>query len=169
MTEDTNNDDALIKIKKENYISTRTSSGGKSLRIDDAVAQGLAGLDLTALYQIAGKYLAFPIKVSKATVEDVEALEAAYGNLNVGMQRMNIGNRIRARVTKIDAENVKAAEADVKAEKPVKERKSGEDKLTTILAPFIKARDKREAEEAKAKEKAAKEAAKTAAKAEKAA
>lgn len=173
MTEDTKTEtEALIKIKRENYVTTRTSSGGKSLHNNDTVAQGLAGLNVDELYGIAGKFLAFPMKVSKVAIEDLDGLQSAYGNLNVGMQRMNLGNRIRARVTKIDVENVKAAEADVKAEKPVKERKSGADKLAGILAPFIRARDKREADAEKAAVKAAAEkaaAAKTAEKAEKAA
>ena len=163
MTEDTKTEsEQLIKIKRENYVTARTSSGGKSLHNDDTVARGLAGLNIDELYAIAGKFLAFPLKVSKATIEGVDELETAYGNLNVGMQRMNLGNRIRARVTKIDTENVKSAAADVKDEKPVKERKSGAERLAKILAPFIKARDKRDADEKKAKEAAAKEAAKAA-------
>jgi len=174
--ENTTESEALIKIKRENYVSTRTSSGGKSLHNNDDVAQGLAGLNVNELYVIAGKFLAFPLKVSKKTIEDNDQLQAAYGNLNVGMQRMNLGNRIRARVTKIDAENVKAAAQDVKDEKAPKDRVSGADKLAKILAPLIKARDKREADAVKAKEKAAADkakeeaaAAKAAAKAEKAA
>lgn len=169
MSEDTNESEKLINIKRENYVTARTSSGGKSLHNDDEVARGLAGLNIDELYAIAGKFLAFPLKVSKAAIEDVDELEVAYSGLNVGMQRMNLGNRIRARVTKIDVENIKAAAEDVKNEKPVKERKSGAEKLVKILGPFVKARDKREADEEKAKvmkakeaEKAAKEAAKTA-------
>lgn len=169
MTEEATESEALIKIKRENYVTTRTSTGGKSLHNDDTVARGLAGLTTEDAYAIAGKFLAFPLKVSKKAVESLEQLQDAYSGLNDGMQRMNIGNRIRARVTKIDAENVKAAAADVKAEKPVKERVSGADKLAKILAPFIKARDKRDAEEKVAKDKAAAEAAKNAEKAEKAA
>jgi hypothetical protein len=162
MTEEATDSEALIKIKRENYVTARTSTGGKSLHNNDDVAQGLAGLNVDELYQISGKFLAFPLKVSKVAIEDVAELESAYEKLNVGMQRMNLGNRIRARVTKIDVENGKAAEADVKAEKPVKERKSGADKLATILAPFVKARDKREDDEAKAKVAAAAAAAKAA-------
>ena len=172
MSEEATETEALIKIKRENYVTTRTSTGGKSLHNDDDVARGLAGLNVEELYVIAGKFLAFPLKVSKVVIEDLDSLETAYSDLNVGMQRMNLGNRIRARIGKVDAENVKAAEADEKAEKPVKDRISGADKLAKILGPFIKARDKREADAEKAVAKAAKEkatAAKIAAKAEKAA
>jgi hypothetical protein len=162
MTEEATDSEALIKIKRENYVTARTSTGGKSLHNNDDVAQGLAGLNVDELYQISGKFLAFPLKVSKVAIEDVTELESAYEKLNVGMQRMNLGNRIRARVTKIDAENAKAAAADVKDEKPVKERKSGADQLAKILAPFVKAAAKREADATKAKEAAAKEAKKVA-------
>lgn len=169
MTEDTNTEsDKLINIKRENYVTTRTSSGGKSLHNNDTVANGLAGLNIDELYVIAGKFLKFPLKVSKATVEGIDELETAYGNLNVGMQRMNLGNRIRARVTKIDVDNAKAAAQAVKDGKEPKQTKEGAEKLAGILSPFIKARDKREADAEKAKvakakeaEKAAKEAAKT--------
>ena len=163
MSEDTKTEsEQLIKIKRENYVTTRTSSGGKSLHNNDTVAQGLAGLNIEELYVIAGKFLKFPLKVSKATIEGVDELETAYGDLNVGMQRMNLGNRIRARVTKVDVENDKTAAAAVKDGKEPKVTKSGAEKLTAILAPFIKARDKRDADEKKAKEAAAKEAAKAA-------
>ena len=170
MTEEAKTEsEALIKIKRENYVSTRTSTGGKSLHNNDDVAQGLAGLNIDELYQIAGKFLAFPMKVAKAAIEDIDELQEAYSKLNVGMQRMNLGNRIRARVTKIDVEIAKADAAAVKDGKEPKVSKSGADKLTGILSPFVKAAAKREADAAKAKaaaakeaEKAAKEAAKTA-------
>jgi hypothetical protein len=156
MTEDTKAE-PLVNIKRENYVTARTASGGKSLHNNDPIATGLAGLNLDELYDIAGKFLAFPVKVKKESCEDVDQLKAAYDSLNVGMQRMNLGNRIRARVTKIDVDNEKAAAKAVADGKEPKQAKSGADKLAGILAPFTKARDKRDADAAAAAEKAAAE------------
>ncbi len=152
--------EALIKVKPENYVASRTAGGTKSLHNDDAVAQGLEGLTLAALYEVAGKFLTFPLKVKGQTVDDAAAMGKAYTNLNSGMQRMNIGNRIRGQVSKIDAANEAAATKALADGKTPKVSKSGADKLAAILTPFIKARDKSIAEAAESKKAAAKAAAK---------
>lgn len=152
----------LVNIKRENYVTARTASGGKSLHNDDAVAQGLQGLNIDELYDIAGKFLVFPLKVKGAAVESIGDLGKVYADLNVGMQRMNLGNRIRSRVTKIDTDIEKAAtKAKADGKEPLA-TKSGADKLTTILAPFTKARVERDAKAEKAKTAADAEKAKEA-------
>mgnify|MGYP001572622732 CR=1 FL=1 len=72
----------------DNYTrdtSVKTASGAPSIDVNDSVAQSLRGRDLGAVYEIAAK------KVG----ESVAALRKRYGHLNPGMQRMNLGNRIR--------------------------------------------------------------------------
>ena len=155
--------DPLVKVDREKYTTGRTASGGKSLNNGDTVAQGLQGLNLDALYEIFGKIMKFPIKANKVEITDAEGMARAYANLNVGMQRMNLGNRIRGRVAAIDKENAAEAAKAEKEGKTAPERKSGIEKFNAILSPYAKARD---AEEAKAaKEKAAKEKAAAEAKA----
>ena len=67
------------------YNRTKAPSGGVSYNNGDAVADLLDGKSLEQVYEIAAKKL----KV------DEKELRAKYKNLNVGMQRMNLGNRLR--------------------------------------------------------------------------
>ena len=79
---------AQLKPNLDNYTrdtSVKTASGAPSIDVNDSVAQSLRGRDLGAVYEIAAK------KVG----ESVAALRKRYGHLNPGMQRMNLGNRIR--------------------------------------------------------------------------
>lgn len=64
----------------------KTAGGHVSVDCDDDTAIKLRGKDLDAVYTLAAKTLK----------EDEKALRARYKNLNLGMQRMNLGNRIRA-------------------------------------------------------------------------
>ncbi len=153
-TEDAPKSEPLVNVKRENYVTARTAAGTKSLHNNDIVANGLQGLTIDDLYVIFGKIMKFPIKVRAESCDNVDAVQAQYAHLNVGMQRMNLGNRIRGRVGAIDEANLKA-EVKAKADgKEPKEALSGEAKLAKVLAPFIKAREKREAEATKAREKA---------------
>lgn len=63
----------------------KTASGNPSVHCNDEVAQKLLGKPLEEVYAT----------VAKAIDEDVAALKAKYGHLNLGMQRMNLGNRLR--------------------------------------------------------------------------
>jgi hypothetical protein len=63
----------------------KTMGGRRTVDCADAVAAALRGSPLDAVYQQA----------AVATGESVDALRARYGHLNLGMQRMNLGNRIR--------------------------------------------------------------------------
>ena len=64
----------------------RTIGGHVSVDCGDTIAEKLRGQDLDSVYKFSAKALG----------EDEKALRAKYKHLNVGMQRMNLGNRVRA-------------------------------------------------------------------------
>jgi hypothetical protein len=72
----------------------RTDSGRKAIDSDDATAKELRGKTLDEVYSIAGKELG----------QTQKELKDKYQHLNVGMQRMNLGNRIRGARAKAKAE-----------------------------------------------------------------
>lgn len=82
-----------LKEYAPNYVKDtehKTPSGNTSVHCGDDVAKKLLGKELDDVYALAAKTL-------KAVDPDVteKSLRAKYGHLNVGMQRMNLGNRIR--------------------------------------------------------------------------
>lgn len=71
----------------------KTASGRASFDIDDEAASILRGEDVSDCYFVVAKHIA---KQESRDVDRVEAeLKNKYGHLNVGMQRMNLGNRLR--------------------------------------------------------------------------
>lgn len=64
----------------------KTAGGHVSVDSDDDLARKLRGKDLDEVYALASAKLKEP----------VAALKRKYSGLNVGMQRMNLGNRMRA-------------------------------------------------------------------------
>jgi hypothetical protein len=72
------------------YVKVTTATGNKSYDSGDKVAVRLRGLELDAVYAEAATVLKTP---------EAE-LRAKYARLNAGMQRMNLGNRIRAAIAK---------------------------------------------------------------------
>jgi hypothetical protein len=68
------------------YERTKSATGHSSRDTADNTALALRGLTLDQIYAEAARVLVVP--------ED--ALRAKYAKLNPGMQRMNLGNRIRA-------------------------------------------------------------------------
>lgn len=62
-----------------------TTHGNRTIDIDDKVARMLRGTDPKEMYQVA----------SKALGEPVRTLQRQYSHLNIGMQRMSLGNRMR--------------------------------------------------------------------------
>ncbi len=64
----------------------KTANGHVSVHCGDDTAKKLLGKDLDTVYALA----------SKALKEPEASLRKKYAHLNVGMQRMNLGNRIRA-------------------------------------------------------------------------
>jgi hypothetical protein len=73
------------KVDLSHYTPVVSASGNSSLDNGDDVATKLRGKDLNEVYSIVAKTVGEPIK----------ALKAKYEHLNVGMQRMNLGNKYR--------------------------------------------------------------------------
>lgn len=95
-----------------------TASGRKAIDVGDEVATQLRGSDLSDVYKAA----------SEATGVSQKALREQYGHLNPGMQRMNLGNRIRGAAAAATREAEKATKAEAKAAaqaaKPPKAKKA---------------------------------------------
>jgi hypothetical protein len=104
--EDEEGDARLVPADLSRYTlhETKTASGRKHIDIDDDTANKLRELDLPGVYKYAAKVL-------ETTVKE---LTDAYQHLNPGMQRMNLGNRVRrhfkmAAEVNADLKNKKAA------------------------------------------------------------
>lgn len=119
-----------IEIPTEKYQKSRSASGTVTRHNGDVVAAALAGLTLDEVYQLASEVVSTEAK--PFTVAD---LTAKYEHLNAGQQRMNLGNRIRGAVNKMN----KAEEG------------SGDSYLTTVAEPLRDAVAGREAAAAQAK------------------
>lgn len=151
-------DDGKVKIRPdtEKYTKARTAAGTQSFHNGDVIATGLSGLTVDEVKEIA-------VKITKD-----ESLNDRYEKLNVGQQRMNLGNRIRGAIAKRNKENkAKIAQAK-KDEKPEPTLKSGEEAFSGVVASYRKTADKRDAAATKERdEKAAKAELAKAAKAKK--
>lgn len=99
-------DDRLVPADLSRYVlhDTKTASGRKQIDVDDATAEKLREMDLPGVYKYAAKVLD----------ESIKDLIEKYKNLNPGMQRMNLGNRIR-KAMKIAAEVHEGVDAKKKA------------------------------------------------------
>lgn len=75
------------------YQKSKAPGGGTSYNNGDAVADLLSGKDLDACYKISAQKLKL----------DEKDLRKQYSHLNVGMQRMNLGNRLRKLLIPKDA------------------------------------------------------------------
>lgn len=82
-----------------NYFlsDVRTPAGRRTLDCADDISVQLRGLSITEVYDEASKVLG----------ESVEGLKSQYEHLNIGMQRMNLGNRIRGAVAKAARKDAK--------------------------------------------------------------
>lgn len=78
-----------------NHREVKTASGRNCYDISDRVADLLRGLIIEDVYESVALNLAEILKDGAPTVEQ---LRAKYGHLNLGMQRMNLGNILRAAV-----------------------------------------------------------------------
>ena len=69
------------------YVAVKSAGGNSSLDNGDTLAKKLRGLDIEGVYKeyarVAGR-------------DEADAMRKRYKDLNVGMQRMNLGNRLRA-------------------------------------------------------------------------
>lgn len=125
----------VVAANVDKYVDTRSASGAKSKSCGDDVARCLEGLSTEDIMGIASKLLG-------------EDLSEKYAHLNVGMQRMNMGNRLRKFVGLTeDGSNLAKLE---KATSPIQNRNAKE--LEKIE------KQKAKEAEAKAKEKAKAEA-----------
>lgn len=82
-------DTRLIKADLTKYVRTagiKTPSGRASIDSNDSVAVKLRGMDLGEVYKLAASLI---------PPNTVASLRDQYSHLNPGMQRMNLGNRIR--------------------------------------------------------------------------
>lgn len=74
------------------YVKTTNISGQTTRICGDQLSQELLSMDLVATYNFAASILG-------QTEND---LRARYGHLNIGQQRMNLGNRIRGALRRIE-------------------------------------------------------------------
>lgn len=91
-TDEATGKEPMVKINREGYTSSTSASGKKSLHNGDPVAVAFAGLDVPTLYGVVSKFMGV----------DRAELEERYQHLNIGMQRMNLGNRARGQCAKLD-------------------------------------------------------------------
>lgn len=75
------------------YVKAKSKSGHATLHNGDHTAQTLAEMDLDQIFA----------HVAIMTGHDEIALRKMYAHLNPGMQRMNLGNRVRAAAKKMQA------------------------------------------------------------------
>lgn len=132
--------DTKFDLSRYFVSDTKTPTGRRTIDCADDVAAQLRGLPIDEVYEHA----------AEATGIDVALLKATYGHLNVGMQRMSLGNRIRGAAKAKEQEAAKA-EAKAKKEAAAKERA---EKLEAEKAQKAEAKAKREAEAQAAKEAA---------------
>lgn len=80
-------DNRMVPANLEHYVKSdkKTPAGNPSIHCGDDLATKLAGKSLDEVYELA----------AKKTGDSIKELKAKYGHLNVGLQRMSIGNRIR--------------------------------------------------------------------------
>jgi hypothetical protein len=138
-----------IKPDLEKYVNGVSGSGKKTKNCGDEIAAALDGFTVEEIRAVASK-------MTDVTQKD---LEAKYEHLNVGMQIMNLRNRIRGAVNKLD----KAHEADKAVVPGLKtlsyETEKGTAAVTKRRAAQAKAAEDRTAKaEANAKAKAEKPA-----------
>jgi hypothetical protein len=87
----------VVRPDTEKYTKSTSANGSSTLHNGDVVATGLASLTLAETFAVASKLLGSP----------VATLELKYAHLNLGMQRMNLGNRIRGAIALISKGNAK--------------------------------------------------------------
>lgn len=133
----------------------KTPTGRRTIDCADDVAEKLRGQVIDEVYTEAAEAL-------ETTVEE---LKAKYGHLNIGMQRMNLGNRIRgAAQAKVKAEEKAALKAE-RAEKIAAQKALRQEQREAEAAERAAEVAKRKAE--RDEKRAAKEAAAAAKKAAK--
>lgn len=128
----------------------KTPTGRRTIDCADDIATALRGQDIDSVYAQA----------ATALDTTVEALQEQYGHLNIGMQRMNLGNRIRGAGAAAEKAKAKAEAAEVR-EQAAEDRRAEKAKADAAKQEAIAARkvEQEAARAEKAKAKAAKQAA----------
>lgn len=98
MAEEQEVKEVRVRPNLENYVNGVSGSGKRTKNCGDGVAVATDGFTIDEIRSVASKLLDVP----------VNELTDKYAHLNVGMQIMNLRNRIRGAVNKLD----KAHEAD---------------------------------------------------------
>ena len=105
--------DKLIKADLDHYVKGAgvTNSGRPTVDIDDVVAKALRGDDLEVLYPRVAAWLQLMGREtigrgSKKMEVTEENLRIRYSRLNVGMQRMNLGNILRGAMNDLGLEEL---------------------------------------------------------------
>ncbi len=133
-----------VKPDLSKYVKGVSGSGKKTMRTNDHVAESLDGFTLDEVYRVASELTDTPEKEYRDK----------YSHLNVGMQRMNLGNRIRGAIAKQD----KAREKDKSVASGAKLLEVACEKPRAAAASRAKAAAKKKADaEAKAAAKAKEE------------
>lgn len=135
MTETTATEKTRISPKTETMVKTKDGSFHK----DDFVGSTLAGLNIDQVKAIAAE---LGIEANK------------YDHLNVGQQRMNIGNRLRALTAHKDGMKEEAA-AKIDENRDTADRMATAFRETNAAAAEVAAKEAEAAKEAKAAAKAA--------------
>lgn len=105
--------DKLIKADLGRYVRGAgvTNSGRPTVDVDDVVAKALRGDDLEVLYPLVAAWLQLMGREtigrgSKKMEVTEENLRQRYSRLNVGMQRMNLGNILRGAMNDLGLEEL---------------------------------------------------------------
>ena len=140
-----------IRPNLEKYVKGVSGSGKRTLRTNDPVAEALDGFTLDEVYAVA----------SKMTDITQKELKEKYGHLNGGMQRMNLGNRIRGAVAKLDkahAEDNSVASGTKTLELECRKPREAANKRAAAAEKAAKERAAKAEAKAKAEEKKGKAA-----------
>lgn len=142
---------AKVCADRSGYVKTRTATGKVSLRSDDPVAGALEGLTLDETYKVCAKMTGMTIAALHGG--DGKKMKG-YDHLNVGMQRMSLGNRIRGAIGK----DLKSKEPTGLAEKlidmttPIQERLAKKAEIAAKKAEIAAVKKDKENEAKKAAE-----------------
>lgn len=112
--------DSLVQPDYSRYVKhdIKSPSGRKALDINDKVADLLRGHDISDCHYIVAKNMA-AVKGETRTADEIEKeLVKQYQHLNVGMQRMNLGNRLRKILGTYGNLNAHKTQAKVSARQP---------------------------------------------------
>lgn len=91
--------DTHFDLSRYFVSDVRTPAGRRTLDCADDISVELRGLSITEVYAKASEVLGL----------SVEDLTSQYEHLNIGMQRMNLGNRIRGAIAKAARQTAKEA------------------------------------------------------------